>query len=387
MRKRGNNWIAVGDWYLRGRRCGPKIRTPRFMEIVPIEPVAPVSKKVKPKRRRWVMRVVFLVAMVIIFYKMIQPVKGHWHDVSQRILSYDIGRFVLAVGMFAVFLFFFRCLIWLKMIKGFGYQIPLAAGTRVWSTGELARYLPGTVWQVLGRVYLIRPYGVPAVVCSTTQILDIATFLLANIVVGLACVLWFFSKAAPDMRGYIWGAICLVPLLGFGLHPKLFYGVTHRILKRIGKPAFTTRLRGKKLIKYFCIYIFALLWQSAAVWVLLGSSLNIKLDHWWQLAGPYCLAWAAGFTVGFMSPGGLGVREAVFIGLLQVTLGEQSKVMFPDKGALLGFLVFCSVLLRLWTIAGELLVASVAYVADYKGAMNRPDAPGRVGVAESTAAS
>lgn len=316
--------------------------------------------------------------MGAIFYYMVRPVRGHWADVSQRILDYDIGRFFLASLMFATFLFAFRCLIWLKMIKGFGYRVPLAAGTRIWSTGELARYLPGTIWQVLGRVYLIKPYGVPSAVCSTTQILDIATFLLANIVLGLSCVLWFFGKADPAMRPYIWGAICFVPLLGLGLHPKVFYWLTTRILARLGKPPFATRLRGKKLIKYFFTYLIALLWQSAAVWVLLGDALHIKPDHWWQLAGPYCLAWSAGFVVGWWSPGGLGVREAVFIGLLQLVLGPQSREMFPTPGAMLGFLVFCSVLLRLWTISGELMVASLAYAFDYKGALNRPNAPGRV---------
>jgi uncharacterized membrane protein YbhN (UPF0104 family) len=348
-------------------------------EIIEIRPsfkqsAARAWKRAKP----WLRRSLGLALVVVIFWKMIKPVAGNWHQVSARIMEYDIWRFGLAVLMFAVFLFAFRNLIWLKMIKGFGYRIPLAAGTRVWSTGELARYLPGTIWQVLGRVYLIKPYGVPASVCSTTQILDIATFLLANIVLGLSCVLWFFQKAQPDMRWYLWGAMAFVPLLGLGLHPKIFYGIAGRILTKLGKPAFTTRLSGRKLAKYFLIYLGALLFQSLAIWVLLGDALQIKIDHWWALAGPYCLAWSAGFVVGWWSPGGLGVREVVFVGLLKLTLGAQSKAMFPDDATLLGFLVFCSVLLRLWTISGELVVASLAYLADYKGALNHPDARGRV---------
>ncbi len=41
--------------------------------------------------------------------------------------------------------------------------------------------------------------------------------------------------------------------------------------------------------------------------------------------------------------------------------------------------MFLGLLLRLWTILGELMLSGVAYVLDYKGAIGRPDAPGRMG--------
>jgi hypothetical protein len=41
-------------------------------------------------------------------------------------------------------------------------------------------------------------------------------------------------------------------------------------------------------------------------------------------------------------------------------------------------LAFLSVLLRLWATAGEFMLAAVAYAVDYRGALGKPDAPGRV---------
>lgn len=333
------------------------------------------------KAKPWVRRGVAVALLGVIFYMMLRPVQGRWGVVAEQIRQYEFWRFAVAAVMFAGFLFFVRCITWLKMIKGFGYRIPLAAGTRVWSSGELARYLPGTVWQILGRVHLIKPYGVPGSVCSTTQILDIAAFLLANLLLGMGCLFWFWGKAADaGMRPYLIGGAALLPLLTILLVPKVFYGITNRVMARLGKPSFSreNRLRGKKLFKYFFIYLFGLLFQSAALYVLLGDALHIKPDHWWKLAGPYCLAWCAGFLLGWWSPGGLGFRELVFVGMLKLTLDQSNRDMLPEGDALLGFLVFCSVLLRLWTIAGELIVASIAYAVDWKGALGRPDAPGRV---------
>lgn len=330
--------------------------------------------------RPWLRRLLLIALLGLIFYFMLRPVAGRWDEVGAQILEYQWWRFAVAAVLFAAFLWFVRCITWLKMLKGFGHRLPLAAGTRIWVTGELARYLPGTVWQVLGRVHLIRPYGVPASVCSTSQVLDIATFLLANLVLGMACLLWFWNKAADEgMRPYLVGGVLLLPMLTVFLVPKVFYGITNTLMRRLNKSPFSkhTRLRGKKLFKYFFTYLLGLLLQSLALWVLLGDALNIKLDHWWKLAGPYCLAWCAGFLLGWWAPGGIGIRELVFVGMVKLTMDAENRVGLPEGQALVGYLVFCSVLMRLWTITGELLVAGLAYAADWRGALNRPDAPGR----------
>ena len=40
------------------------------------------------------------------------------------------------------------------------------------------------------------------------------------------------------------------------------------------------------------------------------------------------------------------------------------------------FLIFLSILLRIWATIGELMLAGIAYLFDLRGAMGRPDAPG-----------
>ena len=86
------------------------------------------------------------------------------------------------------------------------------------------------------------------------------------------------------------------------------------------------------------------------------------------MAGAYALAWCAGFLA-FWAPGGIGVRELVFMAAMQVALPPAVRQRFQaDPAALTGFLAFLSVLLRLWTIAGELMLAAVAYLADFRGA-------------------
>src|SRR6185436_9096492 len=106
-------------------------------------------------------------------------------------------------------------------------------------------------------------------------------------------------------------AMALVPLLAILLHPKIFYGIGNRILARLGKPAITKRLRGKKLTALLLWAVIGLLWQSLALWLLVAQPLDLPPQKWWVVAGAYCLAWIAGFLA-FWAPGGLAVREIVF---------------------------------------------------------------------------
>jgi lysylphosphatidylglycerol synthase-like protein len=273
--------------------------------------------------------------------------------------------FVLGAVMFAVFLFAFRVLSWWRILDGFGHRLPLAPATRIWSISELARYLPGMIWQVVGRVLLIKPYGVNASVCSTSQILELTIFLLANLLVALACLVWLGIKLEPRLRPLLLGALALVPVLLVFLHPKVFYGIFDRVMRRLGKPVIEQRLKKRQLFGLGVWAILGLLWQSLAIWAVVHDPLQLQFTKWWVVAGSYCLAWCAGFLA-FWAPGGLGVREAVFMMAMGAALPSPVRHQFADHVVLAGFLAFLAVLLRLWVTTGELLLAAVAYALDSK---------------------
>ena len=114
--------------------------------------------------------------------------------------------------------------------------------------------------------------------------------------------------------------------------------------------------------------MLGLLWQSLAIWLLVAEPLNLKLAKWWVVAGAYSLAWCAGFLA-VWAPGGIGVRELVFMAAMNVALPEAVRDRFrDDPAALTGFLAFLSVLLRLWATSGEVLLTGVTYLFDYRGA-------------------
>jgi hypothetical protein len=327
----------------------------------------------------WLRRAVAVGITVAIFYWILRPITRNWHSVYTLVWQVSVWRFAVASGMFAIFLFLFRALVWRRILHEFGFKLPVAAATRIWSTSELARYLPGIVWQVVGRIYLVKPYGVRGSICSVSQVLELAIFLLANILVAVACLLYFGIKQLEGAaESWVYAAIALIPVLLVLLHPRVFYGTTDRVMKMLGKPVIANRIGGARLTGMLGWNIVGLLWQSLALYVLLAAVLDLKLDWWWMLAGAYCLAWTAGFLA-VWAPGGIGVRELVFMTAMRVVLPEHVRAQFDDPAVLMGLLAFLSLLLRVWATAGEIILALVAYALDLRGALGLPDAPGRVG--------
>jgi hypothetical protein len=317
--------------------------------------------------------------MGAIFGWMIRKIARHWDDVREHLADISKINFMIAAVLFAIFLFAFRALVWRRILKRLGYRLPVAPATRIWSSSELARYLPGVIWQVAGRVYLVKPYGVPGSVCAASQVLELVIFLMANLLLGFGCLVVFgLRHLTGPARVWMFALAVVIPLLALLLHPRIFYGLMNRVLARLKKPPLIQQLAGSELTRLLIWNILGLVLQSVAVFLIVADPLKLHWDKFYVVTGAYCLAWCAGFLA-VLNPGGLGVREAVFIATMQYALPHAVQARFASKGNLVGFLTFLSALLRLWTLAGELILTTLAHAADHRGVMGRVSTARRTG--------
>lgn len=321
----------------------------------------------------WVRRIGGAAITLAIFVFLLKPIVRDWPQVKAQVASIDAWRFIVAVLLCAASLLL-RAVTWQKILGGLGKPLPAAPVVRIWSTGELARYLPGTIWQFVGRVVLLRPYGVDGAICATSQVLELSTFVLANVSIAAVTLLWFAATIEGHARVWLFVAAALVPVLAVVIHPAVYYRLVNAALVRARRPPLAQRLSGLGLVGLLAAMIVVLVMQSAAVFLLVQPALHLRIEWLWIVAAAYSLAWTAGFLA-IWAPGGLGVRELVFVAAMSVVLPADVRQQFPEPTALLGFL---AVMLRVWATAGELLVFAGAYAADFKGALGRSDAPGRV---------
>ena len=316
----------------------------------------------------WLTRVAGMAVTAWLFYKLVRPIVNDWDHVRPFVEQIRFSDFLIAIGIFVAFLFVFRVTSWWTLLKGLGRPVPIAPATRVWSTSELARYLPGVIWQVVGRMYLVKPYGVPGSVCSTSQVLELILFMLANILVATASLLWFGFKEVHDAaRWWLIALMGVLPLLGMVMHPGVFYPLMNRILRLFKRPPLQTRVAGRTLVGLLAWNVLGLCLMSLGIWLIVHGPLQLPLTKWWVVAGAYCLAWCAGF-VAFWAPGGLGVREIVFMAVVVVILPHAVKDAHAHDD-LDGFARLVSLVLRGWATAGEMVLVLIAYALDLPGAL------------------
>ena len=104
--------------------------------------------------------------------------------------SYLLVSFLLTACWFTV-----RPLVWSTLLKRLGYPISFRSAYLVVRRAELSRYVPGTIWQYLSRVYLAGRYGVPAAVCMAATFLETVLLILAS----LGPAVWNLDALLPDL--------------------------------------------------------------------------------------------------------------------------------------------------------------------------------------------
>lgn len=320
--------------------------------------------------RPWVRRFLGLGVTAALLYYVIEPIVRGWYGVEWRVNLIRPVEFVVAVALGALFLVVFRVFPWWVLLSVFGYRLHGAPATRIWVTSNLAKYLPGIVSQLKVRAALARPYNVDAATCITTHVLERILFVIANIVFATVCLLLLGMGRIESDRARWWMvvAICVMPLLLPLLHPRVFYSVINRIVLASGRPRLQTNVRGWTLAAALLWKIGGLAFMSFVIWIICNGPLGLPLGKWWLVGGIYCVAWLAGF-IAFWAPGGIGVREAVFMTLLLLALPNYTLNQFSIQ-SLEAFAGVLALVLRVWSIACEILVTLVSYFLDVQGALD-----------------
>lgn len=268
-------------------------------------------------------------------------VAGQWGKVRSQLGSVSVPAIGLALvlvmlGMGA------SMLAWRALLADLGNRLPLRAAARVLFLGQLGKYIPGSVWAVVGQTELARDYGVPR---KRGIVAALAFNVLALVTSLLVALLGLPVLAGADAPGWVrWlpallplGLVCLVPSVLSWL-----CGLALRLFRREPlEEAFSWR--GSLVAAGWMVVNWVLM--GLHLWALgvdLGGSARGLLL---PAVGGFALAWVAGYLV-VVAPAGAGAREV----LLVVALAAQLP------GGRAGALTL-AVVSRLVLTAGDVLAA------------------------------
>jgi len=205
-------------------------------------------------------------------------------------------------------------LLWKVLMYGSGANIPLKTCYGLWWTTNIAKYIPGKVSLVLGRVWVSRRWGSTVVLESF-----IWEFLVSVTSAAFAASFLLTLEGYPVASKATIGLGCLLSLLPI-LSPKLTQQLVRKPLVFFGKGDWNTEIsmtRKTYILAMILMTIIWILWGCAHKFILLGVGYDAPFH---LLIGAFAVAWFAGFAAFFL-PAGFGAREGVFTYTLSFFLG------------------------------------------------------------------
>lgn len=315
-----------------------------------------------PGVKKFGKRVLQIGLPVIILAIFLYQVKKNWADLTAYTFQWNPWLLALAFLGFMLQELSYG-LIWRAILARLGSHLGLRACLRIYLASEFVRYIPGNVWHVLTRILWVGKYGVSRPVAFASMAIELITKLAAGMLVfSMSLLFWQdYGKIGSLLRGSLVDilGVAVIIALFIGLHPRVLNGVLNWALRRMKREPIQLTLR------YSDILFITLAW--CASWIVAGSAFYVLLLALWPAAplvawpiciGIYAIAWDIGF-VSFITPSGLGVREAAIVALFALAL--------PLPAGLASIMALLS---RLVSTLAEAVCVSIAYLSGGKQVLN-----------------
>src|SRR5881397_993205 len=267
--------------------------------------------------RRWFWWAVQIAIATLVVRMVWGAIVKNWGEFRSLHVSLAPRPGWIALSVLVVFLTYaLQIESWRRLLAGWTQHLSYRRAARIWLVVNLGRYIPGKVWSVAGLIVLAQRAGVEAWAAGASA--------FAIQAVGLGTAVAVVAAAIPGTESPLrLGAAGIVAVATIG------------VLAWARGGGAVARLAGRA--EPFRPLPLAAVAESAgltlASWVTYGMAFSF-LARGLGLPGTLSLPTATGvFALGYIlgllalfAPGGVGVREVVFIGLLTPALGTGGAV-------------------------------------------------------------
>ncbi|MDQ3249240.1 MAG: lysylphosphatidylglycerol synthase domain-containing protein, partial [Chloroflexota bacterium] len=244
--------------------------------------------------------------------------------------------------------------IWQALLRLVGGRLPYTAAFRIWFLSAVVRYIPGNIWQPLSMTLYCQRWGIrPEASFMSAALYQVVNLLAAAPIAG---VYFLWSGNWGLLTNRLGGVapwlipVCLLPVAVFILKPGWLISVINWGLRKVGRQALAMQLSSLNLLRLLVIGVC-----NWGLWGLSFAALTFALGNYTPLQMgtllPHLVAvYAIGSIIGlisFITPSGFGVREGAFY-LLLVPLLDG------------GVVTVAALAMRLWTMAGEAMLAGLS---------------------------
>jgi glycosyltransferase 2 family protein len=280
--------------------------------------------------------------VVVVFGFLVLTVIDQWSEIKDEGLHFHVAWLIPALIVLPIF-FGISALGWDLILRALGYRIGFGRAQVAWGQPLLARYVPGSVLYVLGRVLLSERAGVPRRITIASIVYEQAISATSAVVVAS-----YFIIRHPDLQGQPmrWAVVLLIPTAIAILHPKVFGPLANRVLRAFGREALPGVVSLRNVVGL--IAFFSLNWVvvAFALYCVARSITFIPFNDLLLVGSAQAIGYFAALIT-LVAPAGLGVKDAAF--------AWGMKAALPGRSFALGSLIAIAV-------RGVMTVGELIYV-------------------------
>jgi hypothetical protein len=296
---------------------------------------------------RRILRVLQWILGLAIVGLAVQSLVRNWDELRAQPLEWSVEPGWIILSAAVVWLMYALLIAaWRQMLTAWGRGLDLWSAARIWTVSSLGKYLPGKVWAVAGMAVMAQRAGIGAgPATGSAVILQVLAIGTGAAVAGLTG--WGAVRAAYPSAGAGLAVLLAASVGGIGL--LLWPGLVNRVLRFAAPDAGPVAPPVGAVA--FGIAANAVAWMGygLALWLLARGLLPRAGLGLLPATAVFTTSYLAGFLALF-APGGIGVREGVFILMLQEPIGigaatalaiaSRLLLTVTELGAAVPFLLF-----------------------------------------------
>jgi len=296
----------------------------------------------RPPRSRRVRLALQIGLAALIFGFLVVTVIKQWSEIQSEGVHFHVGWLAPAIVILPAF-YVLSALGWDLVLRFLGYRIGFGRAQVAWGQPLLARYVPGSVLYVLGRVLLSERAGVPRRITVASIVYEQAISATSAVLVAA-----YFIINHPDLQGepVRWAVLLLIPAAITLLHPRVFGPLADRLLGAFGREPLPGVISLGGVISLIAFYSLNWFVVAFGIYCVARSVTYIPFDDILLVGSAQAIGYFAALVT-LVAPAGLGVRDAAFAWAVKAAL--------PGKNFAVGSLIAIAV-------RGVMTVAEILYV-------------------------
>lgn len=273
----------------------------------------------QPDRRRALLSGLLFVAVVVFA---VIAVRDNWAEVQGSLEN--IGPLDIASsGAAAIASLICSWIVWRLVLESLGGSIGRRPSATIYFTGQVGKYVPGSIWPLVIQAQMGAAHGVGrSVMVASYGVTLIVTVAAA----GVLSPLLLLAGVDPIRLAAVGGGLVLAVVAALAIvHPRGIDGLRATISRRTGRTLPAVHLEGTVALRATA--------GACVAWVLFGvhtlalaAPLGASLGDLAAITAAFAVAFVAGLLV-IPLPAGAGVRDAVLVVALEPVLDRPSALV------------------------------------------------------------